>query len=89
VSFRRFVGKYVRITMLYQGGGVTQLLAKLSSYDDSGIWIDSATPVNLPDRSSQTFKGLLFIPMSQIINVFGCEDLDGVIQALNEKGEGV
>jgi hypothetical protein len=74
VSFRRYVGKTVRITAHGSNGEVVYN-ARLFDYDDAGVWLHHNSNVDLPGRS-QEVEGLLFLPHSRIVNVFAFDGLD-------------
>ena len=76
MSFRRYVGKTVRITAQGSGSlGEVVYNARLFDYDDAGIWLHHNGSIDLPGRK-ENVEGLLFLPHSRIVNVFAFDGLD-------------
>lgn len=77
MSFRRYVGKTVRITAQGSTGEVTYN-SRLFDYDDAGIWLHHEGSVDVGDRS-ESVDGLLFLPHARIVNVFAFDGLDELL----------
>lgn len=75
MSFRRYVGRVVRIVANGADGALRQYVSRLFSYDDSGLWIHHRDTVDLPDGQQKEADGFLFLPMVQIVSVFACDEL--------------
>jgi hypothetical protein len=75
MSFRRYVGKTVRITAQGRDGELVYN-ARLFDYDDAGIWLHHQDGVALPGGRTEQVEGLLFLPHSRIVNVFAFDGLD-------------
>lgn len=75
MSFRRYVGKTVRITAQGSDGEVVYN-ARLFDYDDAGIWLHHQDGVDLPGGRNEKVEGLLFLPHVRIVNVFAFDGLD-------------
>lgn len=88
MSFRRFVGKTVQITSRNNDGGLTRFLAKLFTYDDTGIWFHREKEVELPDGGTDKFEGLMFMPHVHVDSVFASDELNTRIQAIEAAAEG-
>jgi hypothetical protein len=82
VSFRRYVGKVVRVTARGADGAPATYLAKLFEYEESGIWLHHTDEVKLPGGETRKFDGYLFIPHTHLVNVFGCDELDKAVDEL-------
>ena len=76
MSFRRYVGKIVRVTIRGASGTPVEYIGKLFEYEESGIWVHHRNTVQLPDGSQTELDGLLFLPHTQILHVFASEELD-------------
>lgn len=82
MSFRRYVGKFVQVLARGADGTPVTYLAKLYEYEAGGIWLHHDLKVSLPGGTSRQCCGYLFIPHEQIINVFGCDELDRAVEEL-------
>jgi hypothetical protein len=78
MSFRRYVGKTVRITALGSNGEVIYN-ARLFDYDDAGVWLHHEDSVELSGQRRQQVDGLLFLPHNRIVNVFAFDGLDELL----------
>jgi hypothetical protein len=88
VSFRRYVGKYVEVSVKDAGGQPLVYVAKLFEYEQSGIWLHYSKDVVVVGGQARNFEGYLFIPHEQIISVFGCDDLDTAVEDAAEQETG-
>ena len=76
MSFRRYVGKIVRVTTRGVQDMPAEYIGKLFEYEESGIWVHQRSTVQLPDGSQVELDGLMFLPHTQILHVFASEELD-------------
>ena len=76
MSFRRYVGKVVRVTARGANGAPVEYVCRLFEYEESGIWVRHRTALKLPDGQEVELDGLLFLPHAQIVSVFASEELD-------------
>jgi hypothetical protein len=86
MSFRRYVGKTVRITAQGSNGEVVYN-ARLFDYDDAGIWLHHHDGVDLPGGRNEHVEGLLFLPHARIVNVFAFDGLDELMADEVERQE--
>lgn len=86
MSFRRYVGKTVRVTAQGSDGEVVYN-ARLFDYDDAGVWLHHSDSVGLPGGRNENVDGLMFLPHSRIINVFAFDGTDELMSDEVERQE--
>ena len=86
MSFRRYVGKTVRVTAQGSTGEVVYN-ARLFDYDDAGVWLHHSDSVGLPGGRSEAVDGLLFLPHARIVNVFAFDGTDELMSDEVERQE--
>ncbi|MDQ3023423.1 MAG: hypothetical protein M3R04_03400 [bacterium] len=86
MSFRRYVGKTVRVTAQGSSGEVVYS-ARLFDYDDAGVWLHHSDHVALPGGRTESVDGLLFLPHNRIVNVFAFDGLDELMSDEVERQE--
>jgi hypothetical protein len=86
VSFRRYVGKTVRVTAQGSNGEVVYN-ARLFDYDDAGVWLHHSDSVGLPGGRNEKVDGLMFLPHARIVNVFAFDGTDELMSDEVERQE--